>query len=114
MREYINNLIRIDGRNIPYPLFTSSQYFGFHDDIVDVENFIENNPEVNELVTQVLALKQSCFLLRHTTHSCQSLSDGLYDLKNRLIKELKEKHGYVFDDEWVEKLKDLEVKNVST
>lgn len=102
MREYINFDIKIDGRNIPYPVFTSSQYLLLHDKVNDVDDFIDTNPEINELVTQILALKQSCFLLRHTTHSCQSLSDSLYELKLRLIKELAEKYQYVFDDKWVE------------
>ena len=91
MRDYINRNIRIDGRLIPYPVYTSWEYFELHDGIED-------------LVTQILALKQSCFLLRHTTHSCQSLSDSLFSLKLKLIKELKEKYNYNFDDVWMENL----------
>lgn len=104
MREYIDLDIRIDGRTIPYPVFTSSEYFALHDNIDNVDDFIETNPEIDKLVTQILALKQSCFLLRRTTHSCQSLSDSLYELKIRLMKELSEKYQYIFDDEWMEKL----------
>lgn len=104
MREYINFDITIDGRMIPHPVFTSSQYFILHDNIDNVDNYIDANPEIDELVTQILALKQSYFLLRHTTHSCQSLSDGLYFLKMKIIKELAEKHRYIFDDEWMETL----------
>lgn len=104
MREYINKTCRIDGRMIPYPVFTSGEYFALHDKIKNVDDFIDANPEIEELVTQVLALKQSCFLLRHTTYSCQSLNDGLYHLKLRLIKELKEKYNYEFDDAWMETL----------
>ena len=74
MRDYINRNIRIDGRLIPYPVYTSWEYFELHDGIEDVEDFVDSNPAIEELVTQILALKQSCFLLRHTTHSCQSLS----------------------------------------
>ncbi len=103
MREYINKTFRIDGRMIPYPVFTSGEYFELHDKITDVDDFIEANPEIEELVTQILALKQSCFLLRHTAYSCQSLSDGLYRLKLKLIEELKEKYNYEFDDIWMEK-----------
>ena len=97
MREYIDLDIRIDGRTIPYPVFTSCEYFASHDNIDDVDGFIDTNPEIDELVTQILALKQSCFLLRHTTY-------GLYDLKMKLIKKLAEKYQYMFDDEWMEKL----------
>ena len=104
MREYIDLDIRIDGRTIPYPVLTSCEYFASHDNIDDVDGFIDTNQEIDELVTQILALKQSCFLLRHTTYSCQSLSDGLYDLKMKLIKKLAEKYQYMFDDEWMEKL----------
>lgn len=77
VRDYINRNIRIDGRLIPYPVYTSWEYFELHDGIEDVEDFVDSNPAIEELVTQILALKQSCFLLRHTTHSCQSLSDSL-------------------------------------
>lgn len=104
MRAYINTPVHIDGRCIPYPVFISSEYFALHDHIEDVDSFTENYPELDELVNQIMALKQSCFLLRHTSHSCQSLSDDLYRLKLRLIKELKEKYHYDFDDAWVEKL----------
>lgn len=106
MREYINLKVRIDGRNIPYPVFISSQYFTLHDGIDDVDDFIEANQEIDELVTQILALKQGCFLLRHTTHSCQSLSDSLFKLKMKLIKELAEEYQYTFDDGWLERLTD--------
>lgn len=104
MRVYINKKIKIDGRNIPYPVFYSSEYFQLHDKIEDVDCFREQNIEIDMLVTQILALKQSCFLLRHTTHSCESLSSSLFQLKLRLIAELEEKYGYKFDDVWMEKL----------
>ncbi|NDO52055.1 hypothetical protein FMM75_22705 [Lachnospiraceae bacterium MD335] len=104
MRAYINKELKIDGRNIPYPVFDSAEYFELHDQIEDVDRFREQNMEIDMLVTQILALKQSCFLLRHTTHSCESLSDGLYQLKLRLIAELEEKYGYKFDDAWMERL----------
>lgn len=104
MREYMEGPVRIDGRTIPYPVFTSGEYFELHDKVKNVDDFVEANPEIEELVTQILALKQSCFLLRHTTHSCQSLSDGLYCLKLKLIRELKETYNYEFDDAWMESL----------
>ena len=104
MRDYINRNIRIDGRLIPYPVYISWEYFELHDGIEDVEDFVDSNPAIEELVTQILALKQSCFLLRNTTHSCKSLSDSLFSLKLKLIKELKEKYNYNFDDVWMENL----------
>lgn len=104
MRAYIDRKFTIDGRNIPYPVFHSAEYFELHDQIGDVDCFMEQHVEINMLVTQILALKQACFLLRNTSHSCQSLSDGLYMLKLRLITELEEKYSYKFDDEWMEKL----------
>lgn len=104
MRAYIDKKVKIDGRNIPYPVFESAEYFKLHVQIEDVESFLDQHIEINMLVTQILALKQSCFLLRNTTYSCQSISDGLYQLKLRLIAELEEKYSYKFDDEWMEKL----------
>lgn len=104
MREYINRPVSIDGRNIPYPVSTAYEYFELHDRVDDVNVFADNNPEICILVNQIIALKQSCFLLLHTTHSCQSLSDDLYQLKLRLIQELKEQYNYEFDDVWMEKL----------
>lgn len=104
MRDYIDRNIRIDGRLIPYTVYTSWEYFELHDRIEDVESFVESNPEIEELVTRILALKQSCFLLLHTAYSCQSLSDSLYGLKLKLIRELKEKYSYEFDDAWMENL----------
>lgn len=106
LRTYLCEGVNIDGRKIPYTVVTSSDYFVMHDGIdpEKVSEFEETHPEITSLVTQIIALKQSCFLLRHTTHSCQSLSDGLYQLKLRLIKELKDSHEYSFDDAWMESL----------
>lgn len=104
MRKYIKEKVTIDGRNIPYPVFTASQYLKLHDGISDVDGFQDAKGEIYERITQILALKQSCFLLLHTTHSCQSLSDGLYDLKLRLITELRDNYNYEFDDRWMEEL----------
>lgn len=104
MREYIKNDVQIDGRNIPYTVFTAGEYFKLHDKIKDTDDYMDTNPEITEMVTQIIAIKSSCFLLRHTTYSCQSLSDSLYILKLRLIQELKEKYHYEFDDSWLENL----------
>lgn len=105
MRDYIpNRNFCIDGRNIPYPVFTSCDYFALHDGVEDIERFTDSHSELNELVSQIMALKQSCYLLRHTSHNCGSLNEGLYHLKLRLIAEAKEKFNYSFDDEWMESL----------
>ena len=105
MREYINEEVCIDGRKIPYPIHTVDEYIQMHDGIneEEIENWIEENWEISKKVNQILAIKQSCFLLRNTSYSCQSLSDDLYDLKLRLIVELKENYGYEFDDDWLER-----------
>ena len=106
MREYLSVPVEIDGRAIPYTVVHSVDYFAEHDKVPaeELDAFTEANPEIDRLVSQIIALKQSCFLLRHTTHSCQSLSDDLYVLKERLIKELKDEYDYTFDDEWMEQL----------
>lgn len=104
MREYINEPICIDGRKIPYPVNTAACYLEYHDGITgeELEEYQEDNAELFEIISQILAIKQSCFLLLNTSHSCQSLSDSLYNLKLRLIKELKEEYNYEFDDVWIE------------
>jgi hypothetical protein len=101
MRDFIGDRIEIDGRMICYRLVTAFDYLtakGYSES--KAEELLEG--EVGRLLTQIMALKQSCFLLRRTSHSCQSLSDGLYDLKMRLILELKEKHNFEFDNKFVE------------
>jgi len=104
MREYIGETISIDGRGIYYRLVTAYDYLrakhGLDDE--ECENFVEENYEIYRKLNQIMALKQSCFLLRRTSYSCGSLSDHLYDLKSTLIKELREKYGFEFDDLFVE------------
>ena len=105
-REYRKERLRIDGRTIPYTISTASGYLAAHDDMPDekIDDFYNKNPDLYTRINQIIALKQSCFLLLHTSHSCQSLSDDLYALKIELIKEIKEKYGYEFDDTWMESL----------
>jgi hypothetical protein len=101
MRDFIGDKISIDGRMICYRLETGLDYLlakGYSQK--KAEKLYEG--KIGSLITQIMALKQSCFLLRRTSHSCQSLPDGLYDLKLRLIQELKEKHNFEFDDAFVE------------
>lgn len=113
MRKYIAGEVKIDGRNIPYSIVTAEDYL-LAKDILDgdtenyeklLEQWEEENIEIYERITQILALKQSCYLMRRVSHSCGTLSDGLYYLKNRLIMELKNDYNFEFDDEFVENYK---------
>lgn len=104
MRDFIGDQLSIDGRMIQYRLVTVSDYLeakGWTDE--KIEEFADKKNEVFTLINQVMALKQSCFLLRRTGYSCGSLSDDLYQLKLRLIHELKSEHDFEFDDEFVER-----------
>lgn len=106
MRDYISTNVVIDGRHIPYPIQNAAEYFLEHEHLTseEIELIIYNQYDLFQKVSQIIALKQSCFLLWHTTHSCQSLHDSLIDLKNNLIKELSEVYQFVFDEEWLESL----------
>lgn len=107
LREYRHeDKLYIDGRNIPYQLVTAGNYLYAKNEYWnqdDLEKFQEEQYEIYKRINQIMALKQSCFLLRHTAHSCQSLSDNLYDLKLELIRELRERYNYEFDEKLVEK-----------
>lgn len=104
MREYIKNRISIDGRNIEYRLVTVSDYLEAKNGWAEqqIEEFCENNYEAYQIINQIMALKQSCYLMRRVSYSCGSLADDLYDLKIRLIHELEEKYQIEFDDDFVE------------
>lgn len=102
MRDYIKGNIQIDGRNIPYPCFTAYDYLSNTMTEEEIETFAGEHYECYKVINQVMALKQSCYLLRRVSYSCGSLAEDLYTLKNRLIHELKEKHQFEFDDAFVE------------
>lgn len=104
MREYIPGRIRIDGRNIEYRLITASDYLEakYNWSEEELNDFCEKNEETYTLINQIMALKQSCYLMRRVTYSCGSLSEDLYYLKLRLIKELKDNYNFDFDDDFVE------------
>ena len=106
MRKYIKNEIRIDGRNIPYPVYTAFEYLMEHDRMSesDAEDFTEANYDLYQKINQIIALKQSCYLMRRVCYSCGSLSEDLYALKLELIREISEKYNYKFDDDWMEGL----------
>ena len=83
-RDYIkNNNLKIDGRNIPYTIFTAAGYLLYHDDLTEEEmyDFMEDKYEIYQRINQIIALKQSCYLLRRVGYSCGSLSDDLYQLR---------------------------------
>jgi hypothetical protein len=104
MREFIGDRISIDGRMIQYKLVTVCDYLETKHEMDEkqIEKFCEEKYEVYKLINQIMALKQSCFLLRRVSYSCGSLSEDLYELKNRLIRELREKYKFEFDDKFVE------------
>lgn len=104
-REYISESnLHIDGRNIPYQLFTAGCYLAEKNGFTEKEldKFMEENYALYQRINQVIALKQVCILFRHTNYSCGSLSDDLFSLKNELIAEIKEKYGYDFDEQFME------------
>ncbi|AKA44350.1 hypothetical protein [Paenibacillus polymyxa] len=101
LRDFIGEGIRIDGRMIPYRLVTAYQYFQAKKYTEEeISKFYTTG--IGETVSQIMALKQACYLLRHTSYSCQSLSDSLYNLKMQLILDLKITKGFEFDDPFVE------------
>lgn len=104
MRSYIPGRISIDGRNIEYIIITASDYLEAKNEWTknQIEDFCDKNNEAYTLINQIIALKQSCYLMRRVSHSCGSLSEDLYELKLRLIDELQENHGIEFDDDFVD------------
>jgi hypothetical protein len=104
MREFIGDHLKIDGRMIAYRLITANDYLqakGLSEK--KIEKFVNKNYAAYKLINQVMALKQACFMLRRTSYSCQSLSEDLFSLKMRLIKELHDEYKFDFDDEFVER-----------
>lgn len=65
--------------------------------IEEANIYMEENEEIGVLINQIIALKWSNTLLRHTT-VCESLSVDLVKLKNSLIKDLKDKYNIEFDE----------------
>ena len=107
MREFIGDRISIDGRMIEYRLVTASDYLRAKYDYTEeeLEDFYEKNYKICEVINQVMALKQSCYVMRRVSYSCGSISESLYNLKERLIIELHEKHSFEFDDDLVDNYK---------
>lgn len=104
VREFIGDHIRIDGRMIDYRLVTADDYLQAKYNFTEkqLDDYREEHGQIYDLITQIMALKQSCFLMRRVSHSCGSLSDGLYYLKIRLIHELRDSYHFEFDEQLVE------------
>lgn len=85
MRDYLGDHLHIDGRLICYRLVTAHDYLkakGWSEEKIDAfRSMCDDNYDTYKLINQVMALKQSCFLLRRTAYSCGSLSEDLYSLK---------------------------------
>lgn len=104
-RDFIGEMDTLDGRQIMYRISTAHDYLlskGIIRSEDEWEDFVENNLTVADLINQIIGLKQSCYILRHTSYLCGSVSDSLYYLKESLIKKLKEEYDFDFDDDFVE------------
>lgn len=101
-----NKNFAIKGKCIPYLITNTADYMIIHDGISqeEFEQILDNNYGLYQKVSQVIGLKQSLFLLFHTTGLCQSNHDALIDLKKQIIEELKNKYSYEFDEEWFEQM----------
>ena len=100
MREYIDGKISIDGRNLPFRVVTAFDYAiakRWIKDESDFENSYEKYYDKYTLISEILALKSSHFLLRRVSHSCGSLSDSIYYIMNVKCIELNQKYGEEFD-----------------
>ncbi|MBD5464086.1 MAG: hypothetical protein HDR24_13710 [Lachnospiraceae bacterium] len=105
IRPYIDNkMLKIDGRMIPYPLTTAADYLEAKHGMSDkeIEDFIDNHYEQYSMLNAIIAMKQSCFLLRHTEYSCGSLSNSLYTHKNEMIVKYNETYDKPFDEDFYE------------
>lgn len=67
----------------------------------EANKFVEDNEEAGTLINQIIALKWSNRMLRHT-NICESLSVDLVKLMHQLIKDLNEKHNIEFDETTLE------------
>lgn len=107
IRPYIgSDGLRIDGRKIPYPLVNSRDYLiAKQPKMTDEEydKWMDTNYEQNQMLNTIIAIKQSCFLLRHTEYSCDSLSDDLCQHKNEMVAAYNEKYpDEPFDESFYE------------
>jgi hypothetical protein len=101
-----NTDLSIDGRMIPYPLVSAEEYLmARHENMTDedMDEFVENHYGQYSMLNAIIAMKQSCFLLRHTKYSCDSLADHLYAHKNDMIAKYNETYqDEPFDEDFYE------------
>lgn len=94
IRPYIGmDNLHIDGRMIPYPLVNDRDYImAKNTEMTDeeYEDYAESHYEQLQMLGAIIAMKQSCVLLRHTAYSCGSLSDSLYRHKNEMVAKYNE------------------------
>ena len=83
LREYRKTRLCIDGRSIPYPADTALVYLMEHDGMTK-EEVEAMDPKLYTRINQIIGLKQSCFLLRHTSYTCESVPDDLLALRRLL------------------------------
>lgn len=114
IRPYIDKELRIDGRTIPYPLVTAGDYLEARHNMTqdEVDKFMDEHYEQYTLLNAIIAMKQSCFLLRHTEYSCGSLSDCLYAHKNEMIVKYNETYDEPFDEDFYEDYREFISKSV--
>ena len=109
MRDYIPNPdLKIDGRNIPYKIVTARDYLLLINIIDETqesfEEFVESNYDIYQKLTQIIGLKNSIYLLRRASHSCQSITDNLYYLECRLFAELRNNYNFEVNENLLEEL----------
>ena len=101
----MNKMFEINGQNVPYSVTNACDYYKEIEHLTPemIDHMKDYEFERTTLINQIIGLKVSCFLLRHTTHICESVPDDLGALKNDLIKQLKEKYDYDFKEADMEK-----------
>lgn len=126
IRPYIDNKrLDIDGRMIPYPLVTAGDYLEAKHNMSEdeVNKFMDENYEQYTMLNTIIAMKQSCFLLRNVRYSCGSLSGNLYAHKKDMVAKYNETYDVPFDEDFyenysrnlskvVDHIKDLDLSNL--
>ncbi len=104
IRPYIGNKdLSIDGRMIPYPLVTAMDYLeAKHGEMTEEERntLVDRHHEQIVMLNIIIAMKQSCFLLRNTMYSCGSLPDDLDAHKNNMVAKYNETYYEPFDEDF--------------
>lgn len=111
IRPYIGmDNLHIDGRMIPYPLVNCCDYImAKNPEMTDeeYEDYAESHYDQVQMLNAIIAMKQSCVLLRHTAYSCGSLSDSLFRHKNEMVVKYNELYpDEPFDESFYEHYRD--------